>query len=180
MKFTFFKRQRVLLPICKKANREFNALPRTELAQLQNFSLFLRGIGGRLGVIWTFGFFGKSKARWNFLFPFLRIVHQKGLLGRIKSIMKFCNCRRILDIYSQCLLKLRRHLDTETYRRMLWQFCNFTCEITNYRWNFALKLRSNSSSMILVRKSLHHEANFNKCEFTGKLCEFINLIINSV
>ena len=31
-------------------------------------------------------------------------------------------------------LKLRRHLDTETYGiRLPWQFCNFTCEITNYR-----------------------------------------------
>ena len=35
----------------------------------------------------------------------------------------------------------------ETYRRLPWQFCNFTCEITNYRWNYAPKLRSNSSSM---------------------------------
>ena len=32
----------------------------------------------------------------------------------------------------------------------------------------------------LVRKSLHNETNFNKCEFTEKFCEFINLIINSV
>ena len=32
----------------------------------------------------------------------------------------------------------------------------------------------------VVRKSLHNETNFNKCEFTEKLCEFINLIINSV
>ena len=32
----------------------------------------------------------------------------------------------------------------------------------------------------LVRKSLHNKTNFNKCEFTEKLCEFINLIINSV
>ena len=31
----------------------------------------------------------------------------------------------------------------------------------------------------LVRKSLHNETNFNKCEFTEKFCEFINLIINS-
>ena len=31
------------------------------------------------------------------------------------------------------ILKLRRHLDTETYGRLPWQFCNFTCEITNYR-----------------------------------------------
>ena len=30
--------------------------------------------------------------------------------------------------------------------------CNFTCEITNYRWIFAPKLRSNSSPMILVDK----------------------------
>ena len=32
----------------------------------------------------------------------------------------------------------------------------------------------------LVRKSLHNESNFKKCEFTEKFCEFINLIINSV
>ena len=32
----------------------------------------------------------------------------------------------------------------------------------------------------LARKSLHNETNFNKCEFTGKFCELINLIINSV
>ena len=84
MRFTFFKRQRVLLPISKIANREFNALSRTELAKLQNFSLFFWGVEGRLSVISTFGFFGKSKAGWNFLFPFLKIVHQKGLLGRMK------------------------------------------------------------------------------------------------
>ena len=84
MKFTFFKRQRVLLPISKMENREFNALSRTELAKLQNFSLFFLGVGGHLGVIQTFGFFGKSKVRWNFLFPILKIVHKKGLLGRIK------------------------------------------------------------------------------------------------
>ena len=84
MKFTFFKRQRVLLSISKIANWDFNALSRTELAKLQNLSLFFPGVGGRRGVILTFGFFGKSKARWYFLFPFLKIVHQKGLLGRIK------------------------------------------------------------------------------------------------
>ena len=32
---------------------------------------------------------------------------------------------------------------------MLWQFCNFKCEIRNYRWNFLLKLRSKLSPMIL-------------------------------
>ena len=31
-----------------------------------------------------------------------------------------------------------------------WQFCNFTCEITNWRWNFAPKLRSNSSPMYYI------------------------------
>ena len=41
--------------------QEFNALSRTELAKLQNFSLFFRGIGGRLGVIWTSGFFRKKQ-----------------------------------------------------------------------------------------------------------------------
>ena len=29
------------------------------------------------------------------------------------------------------ILKLRRHLDTEMDGRLPWQFCNFTCEITN-------------------------------------------------
>ena len=48
-----------------------------ELANLHNFSGV---VGGRLGVIRTFRFFGKSKERWNFLFPFLKIVHQKGSL----------------------------------------------------------------------------------------------------
>ena len=32
----------------------------------------------------------------------------------------------------------------------------------------------------LLRKSLHNEINFNKCEFREKFCEFISLIINSV
>ena len=32
----------------------------------------------------------------------------------------------------------------------------------------------------LLRKSVHNETNFNKCEFTEKFLEFINLIINSV
>ena len=57
MKFTFFKRQRVLLPIAKKANREFNALSRTELAKLQNISLFFRGGRGpprRNLIFWIF------------------------------------------------------------------------------------------------------------------------------
>ena len=51
-------------------------------------------------------------------------------------------------IFIHDILKLRRHLDTETYGKLPWQFCNFTCEITNYRWNFAPKLRSYSSPMI--------------------------------
>ena len=32
----------------------------------------------------------------------------------------------------------------------------------------------------LLRKSLHNETNFSKCEFTEKFCEFFNLIFNSV
>ena len=31
-----------------------------------------------------------------------------------------------------------------------------------------------------LRKSLHNEANFNKCEFREKFCEFINSFNNSV
>ena len=31
-----------------------------------------------------------------------------------------------------------------------------------------------------LRKSFHNETNLNKCEFTEKFLEFINLIINSV
>ena len=55
-------------------------------------------------------------------------------------------------IFIHDILKLRRHLDTETYGRLPWQVCNFTREFTNYRWNFAPKLRSNSSPMILLKK----------------------------
>ena len=33
---------------------------------------------------------------------------------------------------------------------------------------------------LLIRKSLHNEMNFNKCEFTEKFYDFINVIINSV
>ena len=33
---------------------------------------------------------------------------------------------------------------------------------------------------LLIRKSLHNEIYFNKCEFTEKFCDFINLIINTV
>ena len=32
----------------------------------------------------------------------------------------------------------------------------------------------------LLRKLLHNETNFGKCEFTEKFCEFFNLIFNSV
>ena len=32
----------------------------------------------------------------------------------------------------------------------------------------------------LLRKSLHNDTNFNKCEFREKFCEFNNLINNSV
>ena len=53
-------------------------------------------------------------------------------------------------IFIHDILKLRCHLDTETYQRLPWQICNFTCEITNYCWNFVPKLRSNSSPMILI------------------------------
>ena len=52
-------------------------------------------------------------------------------------------------LHSWHFKSFRRHLDIETYGRLPWQFYNFTCEITNYRWNFAPKLKSNSSPMIL-------------------------------
>ena len=32
----------------------------------------------------------------------------------------------------------------------------------------------------LLRKSLHNEINFNKCELGEKFCEFVSLIITSV
>ena len=70
MKFTFFKRQRALLPISKMENREFNTLWRTELAKLQNLSLFFRGVGGRLGVIWTWIFRKKQSAMELFISNF--------------------------------------------------------------------------------------------------------------
>ena len=32
----------------------------------------------------------------------------------------------------------------------------------------------------LLLKSFHNETNFNKCEFTERFLEFVNIIINSV
>ena len=77
MKFTFFKTKGLFSNI-----QEFNALSRTELAKLQNFSLFFQGVGGHLGVIWTSGFFRKKQM--ELFISISEIVHQKGLLGRIK------------------------------------------------------------------------------------------------
>ena len=82
------------------------------------------------------------------------------------------------DIFIHGILKLRRHLDTETYGRLPWQFCNFTCEITNYRWNFVPKLGSNSLPMILVhvRPSFQKHIKFKQfvcsvpCGCTSKYC----------
>ena len=45
------------------------------------------------------------KIRWNFWILFLKIVHQKGLLGQIKRNSNFRFCRRILESYWQRLLK---------------------------------------------------------------------------
>ena len=42
-------------------------------------------------------------------------------------------------IFIHDILKLRRHLRTETYGRLPWQFCNFMCEITSYH---SLKFRA--------------------------------------
>ena len=36
------------------------------------------------------------------------------------------------------------------------------------------------NNKLLIRKSLHNEIYFNKCEFTEKFCDFTNLIINTV
>ena len=68
------------------------------------------------------------------------------------SFSKASFCALYPDIFIHGILKFRRRLDTETYRRLPWQFWNFTCEITNQRWNFAPKLRSNSSPVILAQK----------------------------
>ena len=41
------------------------------------------------------------------------------------------------------ILNLCRHLDTDTYGMLLWQFCNFTCEIINrpfYRYGGHIEL----------------------------------------
>ena len=70
MKFTFFKRQRVLLPISKMENREFNALSRTELAKLQNFSLFFPGGRGPPRRNLNLDFSEKAKRDGTFYFQF--------------------------------------------------------------------------------------------------------------
>ena len=51
------------------------------------------------------------------------------LLDVLFRVFRFSNA----SLYVLAYLKLRHHLDTETYGRLPWQFCNFTCEITNYK-----------------------------------------------
>ena len=88
-----------------------------------------------------------------------------------------CPCIFVHDI-----LKLYRHLDTETYGRLPWQFCNFTSEFINYRWNFAPKLRSNSSSMILGYLSVKFGNQKTPCPSTrpsathGNQCEISHFL----
>ena len=49
--------------------------------------------------------------RWNFESIFLKIVHQKGLFDAIKKNPNFPNCRGILHIYWQWLLKSYKECD---------------------------------------------------------------------
>ena len=56
------------------------------------------------------------------------------LLDVLFRVFRFSKASFYALVSSFIDLKLRRHLDTETYGiRLPWQFCNFTCEITNYR-----------------------------------------------
>ena len=61
----------------------------------------------------------------------------------------------------------------ETYGRLPWQFCNFTCEITNYPSNFVPKLRSNSSHMILHKLHAFMEKILGqKCVYSLRVKRF--------
>ena len=52
------------------------------------------------------------------------------VLFRVFRFSKASFCT-LASSFMTVILKLRRHLDTEMYGGLPWQFCNFTCEITN-------------------------------------------------
>ena len=71
MGVTVFKRQTVLSPICKRANWEFTALPRTKLQKLHNFSLFFGGGQGPPRRSLNFWIFQKKQSAMElFIFIF--------------------------------------------------------------------------------------------------------------
>ena len=52
------------------------------------------------------------------------------VLFRVFRFSKAYFCT-LASSFMTVILKLRRHLDTEMYGGLPWQFCNFTSEITN-------------------------------------------------
>ena len=82
MKFTFCKRQRDLLPMYKIANREFNALSRTKLAKLQNFSLFFPGGRGPPWCNLNFWIFWKNQSAMEL---FISIFENSSPKGSVSS-----------------------------------------------------------------------------------------------
>jgi AraC-like DNA-binding protein len=72
---------------------------------------------------------------------FTKITHQRGFFGKIKRISNFHNCRRILDIYRQPLLREVSDIDSddqhdwislsETFSDVLGDIQNKICEISS-------------------------------------------------
>ena len=104
MNFTFFKRQRILLQYTKEQTGNSQ---RCCVRSCQSCTIFhcFSGRSGAASVYFELlDFSEKARRDGTFYFHFFKIVHQRDVFGRIKQIMKFCNCQIILDIYSQGLL----------------------------------------------------------------------------
>ena len=80
MKFTFFKRQRVLLPIFKIANREFNVLPRTAVSEVAEFFIVYPGGRGPTRRNLNFLIFWKKQSAMELFISIFENISPKGTI----------------------------------------------------------------------------------------------------
>ena len=67
---------------------------------------------------------------WLKFSEFFDKIPLRTLLDVLFRVFRFSSVFLCPDIFIDDILTLRCHLETETYGRLPWQFCNFTCEIT--------------------------------------------------
>ena len=143
-----------------------------KLSKLHNFSLLFEG-GGTTDIQAYFELFNFSeKKSATELFDiinkktFSKKVNWKGPLGKIKWITKFCNCRRILDIYGQWLLtaewqvSLLLAFDSTVFTKACKN--DFLCRISRHSVPFCASLLYSLSASYLKKTTspICHYFNF--------------------